>query len=321
MTIVEELKKKVLAGGEVTREEALELVEAPLEELTQAADQLREHFCGDRFDLCTIVNGKCGRCSEDCKYCAQSAHYHTNLEESYPLLSTEELVKGAAENKRQGVLRYSIVTSGRKLSDREVDQVCESVRAIRDQVGIEVCVSFGLLGEDAFRKLKEAGASRVHCNLESSRRYFPQVCTTHTYDEKIATIKAAQRAGLSVCSGGIIGLGETMEDRIDMVLTARELGVKSVPVNLLNPIPGTPYEHNPVLTEEELRRVVAIFRFLIPDGNIRLAGGRGLLEDKGERCFRSGSNAAISGDMLTTAGITVQRDREMLKGLGYTVRL
>lgn len=321
MNLVEKLKSKVLAGGEVTREEALELMDAPLEELSQAADQLREHFCDDRFDLCTIVNGKCGKCSEDCKYCAQSAHYHTSLEESYPLLSTEELVKGAAENKRQGVLRYSIVTSGRKLSDREVDQVCESIRAIREQVGIEVCVSFGLLGEEAFRKLKEAGASRVHCNLESSRRYFPQVCTTHTYDEKIETMKAAQRAGLSVCSGGIIGLGETMEDRIDMVLTARKLGVKSVPVNLLNPIPGTPYEHNPVLTEDELRRVVAIFRFLIPDGNIRLAGGRGLLEDKGARCFCSGANAAISGDMLTTAGITVERDLEMLRKLGYQVRL
>lgn len=321
MNLVEKLKSKVLAGGEVTREEALELMDVPLEELSQAADQLREHFCGDRFDLCTIVNGKCGKCSEDCKYCAQSAHYHTSLEESYPLLSTEELVKGAAENKRQGVLRYSIVTSGRKLSDREVDQVCESIRAIREQVGIEVCVSFGLLGEEAFRKLKEAGASRVHCNLESSRRYFPQVCTTHTYDEKIETMKAARRAGLSVCSGGIIGLGETMEDRIDMVLTARELGVKSVPVNLLNPIPGTPYEHNPVLTEDELRRVVAIFRFLIPDGNIRLAGGRGLLEDKGARCFCSGANAAISGDMLTTAGITVGRDVEMLHKLGYQVRL
>ena len=321
MNFVEQLKNKVLGGGEVTREEALELMDAPLEVLSQAADQLREHFCGDRFDLCTIVNGKCGKCSEDCKYCAQSAHYHTSLEESYPLLSTEELVKGAAENKRQGVLRYSIVTSGRKLSDREVDQVCESIRAIREQVGIEVCVSFGLLGEEAFRKLKEAGASRVHCNLESSRRYFPQVCTTHTYGEKIETMKAARRAGLSVCSGGIIGLGETMEDRIDMVLTARELGVKSVPVNLLNPIPGTPYEHNPVLTEDELRRVVAIFRFLIPDGNIRLAGGRGLLEDKGARCFCSGANAAISGDMLTTAGITVERDLEMLRKLGYQVRL
>ena len=321
MNLVEKLKDKVLAGGEVTREEALGLMDAPLEALSQAADQLREHFCGDRFDLCTIVNGKCGKCSEDCKYCAQSAHYHTSLEESYPLLSTEELVKGAAENKRQGVLRYSIVTSGRKLSHREVDQVCESIRAIREQVGIAVCVSFGLLGEEAFRKLKEAGASRVHCNLESSRRYFPQVCTTHTYDEKIETMKAARRAGLSVCSGGIIGLGETMEDRIDMVLTARELGVKSVPVNLLNPIPGTPYEHNPVLTEDELRRVVAIFRFLIPDGNIRLAGGRGLLEDKGARCFCSGANAAISGDMLTTAGITVERDLEMLRKLGYQVWL
>lgn len=321
MNLVDKLKSKVLAGGEVTREEALGLMDAPLEELSQAADQLRERFCGDRFDLCTIVNGKCGKCSENCKYCAQSAHYHTSLEESYPLLSTEELVKGAAENKRQGVLRYSIVTSGRKLSDREVDQVCESIRAIREQVGIEVCVSFGLLGEEAFRKLKEAGASRVHCNLESSRRYFPQVCTTHTYDEKIETMKAARRAGLSVCSGGIIGLGETMEDRIDMVLTARELGVKSVPVNLLNPIPGTPYEHNSVLTEDELRRVVAIFRFLIPDGNIRLAGGRGLLEDKGARCFCSGANAAISGDMLTTAGITVERDLEMLRKLGYQVRL
>lgn len=321
MEWVEELKDKVLAGGQVTREEALALVEVPLEPLAQAADQLREHFCGDRFDLCTIVNGKCGKCSEDCKYCAQSAHYHTSLEESYPLLSTEELVKGAAENKRQGVLRYSIVTSGRKLSDREVDQVCESIRAIREQVGIEVCVSFGLLGEEAFRKLKEAGASRVHCNLESSRRYFPQVCTTHTYDEKIETMKAARRAGLSVCSGGIIGLGETMEDRIDMVLTARELGVKSVPVNLLNPIPGTPYEHNPILSEDELRRVAAIFRFLIPDGNIRLAGGRGLLADKGARCFRSGANAAISGDMLTTAGITVQTDVAMLEELGYRVYL
>lgn len=321
MDLVEQLKNKVLARGEVTREEALGLMDAPLEALSQAADQLRKHFCGDRFDLCTIVNGKCGKCSEDCKYCAQSAHYHTGLEESYPLLSTEELVKGAAENKRQGVLRYSIVTSGRKLSGREVDQVCESIRAIREQVGIEVCVSFGLLGEEAFRKLKEAGASRVHCNLESSRRYFPQVCTTHTYDEKIETMKAARQAGLSVCSGGIIGLGETMEDRIDMVLTARELGVTSVPVNLLNPIPGTPYEHNPILAEDELRRVVAIFRFLISHGNIRLAGGRGLLEDKGARCFCSGANAAISGDMLTTAGITVERDLEMLHNLGYQVRL
>ena len=236
-------------------------------------------------------------------------------------MSTEELLAGAKQNEDQGALRYSIVTSGRRLSDKEVDRVCESIRQIRKETEIEVCVSFGLLGETQFKKLKDAGASRVHCNLESSRRYFARVCTTHTYDEKIETLKAAQRAGLSVCSGGIIGLGETMEDRIDMALTARELGVKSVPVNLLNPIPGTPYENNRVLSNDELCRVVAIFRFLIPDGNIRLAGGRGLIEDKGKQCFASGANAAISGDMLTTAGITVETDMKLLKGMGYEVRL
>lgn len=321
MSIVSEMKEKILNGYQINREEAILLFEEPLEELRKSANELRKHFCGNRFDMCTIVNGKCGKCSEDCKYCAQSAHYHTNLEESYPLLSTEEMLQGAIQNKERGVLRYSIVTSGRKLSDEEVAKVCESIREIRNKTGIEVCVSFGLLGEEQFRKIKEAGVSRVHCNLETSRRYFPKVCTTHTYEEKIETLKAAKRAGLSVCSGGIMGLGETMADRVDMVLTARELGIKSIPVNLLNPIPGTPYEKNPVLSNEELCRTVAIFRFIIPDGDIRLAGGRGIVGDKGEMCFKSGANAAISGDMLTTAGITVETDMELLDKLGYKVEL
>lgn len=320
MSFTEELKQKIYAGADITRDEALALVNVPLEELTAAANEIREKVCENRFDMCTIVNGKCGRCPEDCKYCAQSAHYRTDCQETYPLLSTEELVKGARYNKEQGVLRYSIVTSGRRLSDAEVEQVCGSIREIRRQVDIEICVSFGLLGEGQFRKIKEAGTSRVHCNLESSRNYFPQICTTHTYDEKIETLKAAQRAGLSVCSGGIMGLGETMEDRIDMALTIRELGVKSIPVNLLNPIKGTPYENNRILTNDELCHIVAIVRFVIPDGFIRLAGGRGLLGDKGEKCFRSGANAAISGDMLTTAGITVATDMALVKGLGYEVK-
>lgn len=319
--MIEELKKRVLAGEQINRAEALRLAEAPLKELTEAADEIRTRFCGRTFDLCTIINGKCGRCSEDCKYCAQSVHYHTACTGAYELLRAEKLVEQAKYNAEQGVLRYSIVTSGKRLSDREVDAVCESIREIRAQVGILVCVSFGLLSERQFEKLKRAGASRVHCNLETSERYFPQVCTTHTYRDKIETLKAAIRAGLEVCSGGIIGLGETMEDRIDMVLTARELGVKSIPVNLLNPIPGTPYEHNPVLTNEELCRTATVFRFLIPDASIRLAGGRGLVEDKGEKCFKSGANAAISGDMLTTAGITVQTDMELLKNIGYEVKL
>ena len=320
MSFTEEMKDKILRGKWIGREEALRLAEEPLEELRQAADEIRRKVCGSGFDLCTIVNAKCGRCSEDCRYCAQSAHYRTACEESYPLLSTQELLEDARRNAQQGVLRYSIVTSGRRLSEEEVEQACESIRRIRAEVPIEVCVSFGLLDEVQFRKIKAAGASRVHCNLESSARYFPSVCTTHTYEEKIRTLQAAKRAGLSICSGGILGLGETMEDRIDMVLTARELGVKSIPVNLLNPIPGTPYENRVPLDNEEACRCVALFRFLISDASIRLAGGRGLLGDKGEACFLSGANAAISGDMLTTAGITVETDMELLRSSGFEVK-
>lgn len=321
MNLVNELKEKIISGGSVTKEEALHLLEAPIDELAAAANEIREHFNGNAFDMCTIINGKCGKCSEDCKYCAQSAHYHTTCKNSYPLLSTEKLLEQAKYNDKRGVLRYSIVTSGKALSDEEVDKACESIRTIRAETDISVCVSFGLLNEDQFRRLKEAGASRVHCNLESSRRYFPKVCTTHTYEEKIETLKAAKRAGLSICSGGIMGLGETMEDRIDLALTARELGVTSIPVNLLNPIPGTPYENNKILSNDELCRIVAIFRFLIPQGMIRLAGGRGLVGDKGKKCFQSGANAAISGDMLTTSGITVETDMDLLHQLGYEVKL
>lgn len=313
------LKKKVLEGEQITKQEAIELYEQPIEELCQNADEIRKHFCSNGFDICTIINGKSGRCSENCRFCAQSVHNHTGAAE-YPLLPTEEIVAQAKVNDEQGVLRYSIVTSGKRLSDREVDKMCEAVREIRAQTGISVCISFGLLNEAQYRKLKEAGVTRVHNNLETSRRNFPNICTTHTFDDKVNAIHAAQAAGLSVCSGGIMGLGETPEDRIDMALTLRELGIKSVPMNMLNPIPGTPLAQNKKLTAEDMCRIVAVYRFILPDASIRLAGGRGLLKDKGKSCFLSGANAAISGDMLTTAGITVETDMQLLKELGYEVR-
>ena len=209
------LTDKVLRGEAITREEALYLWEQPLQELCRCGDRIRRHFCANRFDICTIINGKSGRCSEDCKFCAQSACHHTGAAQ-YPLLSPDEIVAQARADFQQGVLRYSIVPSGRSLSQREVDEMCGVIRRIRDEVGISVCISFGLLSEAQFRMLKEAGATRVHNNLEASRRYFPQVCTTHTFDDKVRAIRAAQAAGLSVCSGGIMGLGETPEDRIDM---------------------------------------------------------------------------------------------------------
>ena len=316
MSIVSELKEKVENGGEISREEALELYEAPLEELCKAADELRKQFCGNGFDICTIINGKSGRCSENCKFCAQSAYYRTDAME-YPLLDTQEIVRQARYNADRGVLRYSIVTSGRALKDSEVEQMCAAIREIKKEVDIEVCVSFGLLSEAQFRKVKEAGASRVHNNLETSQRNFPNICTTHTFEDKTAAIKAARAAGLSVCSGGIMGLGETKEDRIDMAVSLRGLGVKSVPVNMLNPIPGTPYEKNERLTEDDMRRIAAVYRFILPDASIRLAGGRGLMKDKGEGCFQSGANAVISGDMLTTSGYTIESDMEMISRLGY----
>lgn len=314
------LTDAVLRGAAITKEQALFLYEQPLEELCACADRIRRHFCGDGFDICTIINAKSGRCSENCRFCAQSAHHCTDAA-CYPLRPKEEILAQARRDRDQGILRFSIVTSGRRLSDGEVDTMCEVVRAIRQTVGIEVCVSFGLLDEAQFRKLKEAGVSRVHNNLETSRRNFPNVCTTHTFEDKVRAIRAARAAGLSVCSGGIMGLGETAEDRIDIALSLRELGVKSVPVNLLNPIPGTPLEHSEPLTEEQLRRIVAVYRFILPSAAIRLAGGRGLLEDKGRGCFVSGANAAISGDMLTTAGITAETDMALLRQLGYEVKL
>lgn len=315
---LEGLKQKVLEGNQINKEEAMFLVDVPLENLSSAADELRQFFCGNKFDLCTIVNGKSGKCSEDCKYCAQSAFYETNVE-SYPLMETTDLVRQAQYNRERGVPRYSIVTSGKRLTGAEVEQVCESIREIKKNTGISVCVSFGLLEEAEFRKIREAGAIRVHNNLESSAEYFPKVCSTHSQEEKIAALKAAKSAGLSVCSGGIMGLGESMEDRIELALSLRALGIKSIPVNMLNPIPGTPYEKNAVLTEEEMCRIIAIFRFILPDAFIRMAGGRGLMLDKGKRCFQSGANAAITGDMLTTAGITIKQDMELLKELGYQV--
>lgn len=314
------LTNEVLHGKYITKKEALSLYRHPLSELCKSADAIRRHFCANHFDICTIINAKSGSCSENCRFCAQSAHNHTNTAE-YPLLSKEEIIDQAKKNYKQGILRYSIVTSGRNLSDKEVDKMCEVIREIKDKVGISVCISFGLLNIQQFYKLKAAGVSRVHNNLETSRRNFPAICTTHTFDDKVRAIQSAQAAGLSVCSGGIMGLGESVEDRIDMALSLRKLGIKSVPLNMLNPIPGTPLGNKAPLTPKEMRRITAVYRFILPQASIRLAGGRSLLPDKGKACFSSGANAAISGDMLTTAGITVKTDMELLKELGYEVKM
>ncbi|MCI2105327.1 MAG: biotin synthase BioB [Intestinimonas sp.] len=316
MSVVDCAEQRVLRQESVTKEDALILAEQPTGELCAAADRIRRHFCGDKFDLCTIISAKSGHCPEDCKFCAQSACYHTAAE-CYPMLPRETIAARAESDAKRGVLRLSLVTSGRRLSDREVDEACRAIRAIRAGSPIHICVSMGLLTQEQYGRLKEAGADRVHNNLETSARYFPTICTTHTIADKVAAIRAAQAVGMKICSGGILGLGETMEDRIDMAILLRELGIRSVPVNVLNPISGTPFEKNPRLSIDEIRTTIAVFRFLLPDAAIRMAGGRGLMPDHGRLCFESGANAAISGDMLTTAGYTVETDLALLAELGY----
>ena len=316
---IEELKEKIMSGESITKDEALSLESADVEELSLAADEIRRRFAGGNFDACTIINAKSGRCTENCKFCAQSAAYHSGAKE-YPLISTDKALREARRNEERGIGRVALVTSGRRLSAAEVDKVCEIYAALREKCGISLCASHGFLDYEDFVKLHAAGVTRIHNNLETSRRNFPNVCTTHTYDGKIAAIKAAVQAGLEVCSGGIIGMGESFADRIDMAFELRGLGVKSVPLNVLNPIPGTPYENLPRLGYDDVRRAAALFRFVLPDAAIRMAGGRGLLPDRGRAAFRSGANAAISGDMLTTAGISAKEDMKMVKELGYEVK-
>lgn len=314
------LKKKILLGYQIDKSEAETLLSHPLKELCSSANQIREHFLQNSFDVCTIINAKSGKCSENCKFCAQSSFYKTEVE-TYTLIDTRELVKEAKYNESQGVLRLSIVISGRNASDNEVISLADSIKEIKKESDISICISLGLLNYEQFVILKQAGATRVHNNLETSCNNFPNICTTHTFQDKVKSIKDAQRAGLKVCSGGIMGLLESEIDRIDMAFSLRELLIDSVPINVLNPIAGTPFENNKKLTNAEICRIVAIYRFILPAASIRLAGGRGLLEDKGKACFMSGANAVISGDMLTTVGVNIKQDMQMIKELGFEVKL
>ncbi len=313
------LADAIINGKRLTKADAPAVfIEAPLSQLREGADRLRAHFVGEAVELCSIINGKSGRCSEDCRYCAQSCHYHTGAGE-YPFLPTEEIVAAALANASEGVHRFSIVTAGRRLAGADFESAIKAYRAIKETGTIALCGSHGLLNQKQFVALKEAGVTRYHENLETSRRYFPSICTTHTYDDKIKAIKSAQAAGLSVCSGGIFGMGETWEDRFDMALSLAELGIKSIPLNVLTPIPGTPMETYDVLKEEEILRTIALFRYCNPDAHIRFAAGRGVLSSFGEVAFTSGVSAAITGNMLTTAGgSTIQKDKEMLRALGRT---
>ncbi|MCI9575906.1 MAG: biotin synthase BioB [Clostridiales bacterium] len=311
------ITESILQGNQLKRgDDCSFLLETDLPQLCTQANRLRKHFCGNQVDLCTIINGKSGRCSEDCKFCAQSSHNHSGCSE-YAFLDADTIAMDAKKNASQGVHRYSIVTAGRKLSDADMEKSLAAYRKLRQESSISLCASHGFLSYDQFLALKEAGVNRYHENIETSRRYFPSICTTHSYQDKIDSIRLAQKAGLEVCSGGIIGMGETWEDRMDMALSLSELGISSIPINALSPIPGTPFENRERLSEDDILRTIGIFRFFNPKAQIRLAAGRSLMQHSGKRAFLSGANATITGDMLTTSGTSIQQDRTMLLDLGF----
>lgn len=312
-----QLAQRIMNGYRLNRKEDVSfLVTTDLKELCEGADQLRKYFHGNQVDLCAIINGRSGKCSEDCKFCAQSGHHNTGIAE-YDFLDSSVILEDCKKHEAEGVHRYSIVTAGRTLEGRDFDKALTAYHAMKAECCIQLCASHGLLSEEAYIALKEAGVARYHENIETSKRNFPNICSTHTYEDKIRCIRFAKKAGLEVCSGGIIGMGENWEDRLDMALSLSELEVDSIPINALMPIQGTPLESCTMVTEEELLRTIAIFRYINPAADIRLAAGRAIMTNSGEKAFHAGANATITGNMLTTSGNNIEQDIHMLKALGF----
>ena len=312
---------RIMAGYRLQKDDAIvqEMLTLPLEDLQREAGRLQKHFCGNHVDFCTIINARSGRCGENCKYCAQAAGHHTDCEE-YGFLPKEEIMKVAKADQDAGANRFSLVTSGRALTGKDFEKALDTYQEMHKTLTIDLCASHGILSQEQFHRLVQTGVTSYHHNIETSRRYFPQICTSHTYDDRIRTIKAAQAEGLCVCSGGIIGMGETWQDRLDMAFELQGLGIESIPINALMPIPGTGMEGRPSLPPEDILRTIAIFRFINPTANIRLAAGRKLLPDNGKSALLTGASASITGNMLTTSGTTIAEDMEMLAELGLTNR-
>lgn len=301
----------------MTSDEAYSLLGADYDALCEAAAEITAALCGDSFDSCSIINARSGHCPENCKWCAQSAHWKTGCE-TYPLVSEDDCMKLAHYNDSKGIKRFSLVASGKAVKGEALKGICHMLRRIDSETGLSPCASLGLLDYDDLMQVREAGATRYHCNLETAPSFFPSLCSTHTIGDKIATVHAARKAGMEICSGGIIGMGESARQRVEFALTLRDISPVSIPVNILCPIPGTPLADTPPLTEEEILTTIAIFRFVHPRVQLRFAGGRQKLSRDGQlKAMHIGINGGIVGDMLTTLGSTIDSDKEAVAQAGY----
>lgn len=316
--VIEHTVSAVLRNGAVDRETALRLAAAPDQQGVWAgADRIRRHSCGAHLSLCSIINARSGKCSEDCRFCAQSARHQSAIRE-YDLIDRAEALAIARDNDEHGVHRLSLVTSGRTVSAEMLERLAEIYAEIGRTTLLRLCGSMGMLTPEKAKRLREMGVVRYHCNLEASRSFFPKVCTTHTWEEKVATLRIAREAGLSLCSGGIIGMGESMADRIDLALELRELAVHSIPLNILTPIAGTPLADLTPLTVPEILTTIALFRFINPAAVIRIAGGRQQMGKDQYRCFSAGANGAMVGNYLTTCGGSIEEDLRHFTAMGFS---
>ncbi|MBW8002341.1 MAG: biotin synthase BioB [Planctomycetes bacterium] len=289
------------------------LLSAPLLEVVSLANKVRAESVGNEFELCNIINAKSGSCSEDCKFCAQSSRHKTDTP-TYGLKSKAEIIAAAREAKAIGAKKFGIVTSGNGLDESELDTIVEAISEITNDVGIAVCGSLGALEKEPLVRLKNAGLVRYHHNIETSANFYPEIVTTHSFDERVKTITAAKEAGLEVCSGGIIGMGESWQDRIDMALLLKELDVDSVPINLLMPIAGTAMADMEVISCEDAVRTICIFRVILRDKTIKIAAGReAILKDFQALGFMAGANGMLIGGYLTVKGRSIDEDKQLVK--------
>jgi len=315
-TIIQ-MTEKVLTGGAITATEGLKILSAQGSDYTllmAGAHRIKEHSLGNRIDLCSIINAKSGRCTENCSFCAQSSHHQTETP-VYELKSCDEMVQGAVQAEIDGNHCYGIVTSGTGVSDgEEFNRIIEAIGRIAHETSIAPSASLGILNESSAVALAKAGCVTYHHNLETAGSFFPEICTTHDYEDDVATVRLAKNSGMQVCCGGIFGLGESLEQRIEMGLTLRDLDVDSVPLNFLNPIPGTPLENNALLTPMECLRIITLYRYLLPAKRITVCGGREKnLRDFQSAIFMAGASGTMIGNYLTTTGRDQAADLQMIK--------
>jgi biotin synthase len=318
--LVDAVEKRVLSGGKITRDEAEVLLNSPDEHfmrLLAAADRVRIQFKGDSFDSCALMSARSGLCSEDCAFCAQSSHHSTACP-TYELASSDEILAAARAAKDMGAARFCTVTSGGALSPDEFDSLTQSLELVHREVDVALDASIGFLDEERVERLRQAGVTRYNHNLETAREHYGRICSTHSFDDRVATVQKVLNGGVSACCGGIIGMGESPQQRLELAFTLEALGVDCAPINILNPRPGTPLENAAPPEPIEILKTIALFRLILPRATIKIAGGREAnLGDFQAMALRSGANGMIIGGYLTTGGRSVETDKRMVRQAGY----